>query len=97
MIGECRRSLNSFDAEIDMAIFLGERQETVTETQIVAQNSSGRVCLTCFCLVRGKYKIHPTYQWQWLLQPKKKKKSNPNLSHPTHLPVSNSFNPNTIY
>ena len=45
MIGECRRSLNSFDAEIDMAIFVGRETVTETETQIVAQNSSGRVCL----------------------------------------------------
>lgn len=31
MIGECRRSLNSFDVEIDMAIFVG-REDTDTDT-----------------------------------------------------------------
>lgn len=41
MIREWRRSLNSFDAEIDTAIFVGREPETQTQKQMVTQNSGG--------------------------------------------------------
>ena len=65
MIGECRRSLNSFDAEIDMAIFVG--RDTGTETQIVAQNSVRYE-------VNIKYTRHTNGNGSFSQKKKKKKK-----------------------